>query len=83
MAICVYAKQHMQAQVEALYNVSILYDIYAIYPSVFLSLIPLYTVNPMGPVLALSLIRHKMCSLGSNVSKRENVVPILAFQLCN
>jgi hypothetical protein len=37
------------------------------------------TVNPMGPVLALCLIIHKMCSFASIVSKRENVVPILAF----
>jgi hypothetical protein len=42
-----------------------------------------YTVKPMGPVLALCLIRHKMCSLASVVSKREYVVPILAFHLCH
>jgi hypothetical protein len=43
----------------------------------------LCTVNPMGPVLALCLIRHKMCSFASIVTKRENVVTILAFIVCH
>jgi hypothetical protein len=41
-----------------------------------------HTVNPMGPILALCLIRHKMCSFFSYLSKREYVVPILAFHVC-
>jgi hypothetical protein len=30
MTLCVNAKQHIQAQVEAIYNISILCDIYAL-----------------------------------------------------